>query len=207
MAARPCQTVPPHQQVPSALDRRDHARASVSGAEGEPVPDSKSPRSERRDQPSADHQRSAPPARQVRSTRSARPDAAERAQRGPHLHAARPPRGLGRVMHRLALVTCDVDTPRSGPSLARRASGSRTNASPLSYGTLSHLWASVAQESASATPATRWARSGAAAAHSPNAPSTWTQAPAPCAAATIAGAGRTRRCSRCPPGDRRWLAR
>src|SRR5438309_1672490 len=55
---------------------------------------------------------------------------------------------------------------------ARRCCGSRTKARPESYGTLSHLWQSVAQESASATPAVRCARAGAAAAHNPNAPST-----------------------------------
>ena len=56
--------------------------------------------------------------------------------------------------------------------------GSRTMARPLSYGTLSHLCASVAHESARPTPSTRCARPGDAAAHSPKAPSTCTHAPA-----------------------------
>ena len=60
---------------------------------------------------------------------------------------------------------------------------------PLSYGTLSHLWPSTAQESARSTPATRWRRAGAAAAHSPNAPSTWTHAPRSCATSQIASNG------------------
>ena len=33
IAARPCQTVPPHQQVPSRLDRGDHARVVLGVAE------------------------------------------------------------------------------------------------------------------------------------------------------------------------------
>ena len=54
---------------------------------------------------------------------------------------------------------------------------------------MSHLWASVAQESASRTPAVRCLSTGAAAAHSPKAPSTWTHAPARLAQGTIASAG------------------
>ena len=49
---------------------------------------------------------------------------------------------------------------------------------PQSYGTLSHLCASVAHESASSAPRTRWRRAGLAAAQRPNAPSTCTHAPA-----------------------------
>ena len=62
------------------------------------------------------------------------------------------------------------------PIAARWASGSRTNTSPQSYGTLSHLCASVDHESAPSCPAIRWRSDGTAAAHSPNAPSMWTQA-------------------------------
>ncbi len=72
---------------------------------------------------------------------------------------------------------------------ARSAAPSRTNARPLSYDTFSHLCASVAHESASAMPSTRCARDGAAAAHRPKAPSTWTHAPASCAAAHAARSG------------------
>src|SRR6266550_470374 len=60
---------------------------------------------------------------------------------------------------------------------------------PLSYGTLSHLCASIAQESAAAKPPMRCARAGAAAAQSPNAPSTCTQAPAAFACGMILSAG------------------
>src|SRR6184192_3608563 len=60
---------------------------------------------------------------------------------------------------------------------------------PLSYGTLSHLCASIAHESAAAYPCTRCARCGAAAAQSPNAPSTCTQAPAALAGGMISSAG------------------
>ena len=35
IAVRPCQTVPPHQQVPSACSAGDHARASPSGSPNE----------------------------------------------------------------------------------------------------------------------------------------------------------------------------
>ncbi len=59
---------------------------------------------------------------------------------------------------------------------ARCAAASRTKTTPASYGTLSHLWASVAQESAPSYPATSGRSRGLAAAHSPNAPSTWSQA-------------------------------
>ena len=64
----------------------------------------------------------------------------------------------------------------------RCASASRQITMPQSYGTLSHLCASVAHESARSTPATSSRRSRVAAAHSPNAPSTCTQAPCSCAA-------------------------
>ena len=63
------------------------------------------------------------------------------------------------------------------PIAAYNASGSATMASPLSYGTLSVLCASVAQESASSTPATSDRSCDEAAAHKPKAPSTCTQAP------------------------------
>ena len=72
---------------------------------------------------------------------------------------------------------------------ARCASRSRTNAMPQSNGTLSHLWASVAHESASSTPCTRCRRAGLAAAQRPNAPSTCTHAPASRAAAHTSGIG------------------
>lgn len=60
---------------------------------------------------------------------------------------------------------------------------------PLSYGTLSHLCASVAHESASPMPATNGRSTGDAAAHRPNAASTCTQAPASRAAAHTSAIG------------------
>ena len=51
------------------------------------------------------------------------------------------------------------------------ACSSRTKAMPLSYGTLSHLCASVAQESASSSPRVRCDNSPDARAQSPKAPS------------------------------------
>src|SRR5262249_40416971 len=66
---------------------------------------------------------------------------------------------------------------------------SRTIAIPLSWGTLSHLWASVAHESASAMPSTRCFRRGLAAAHRPNAPSTCTHASMLWAASQISPIG------------------
>ncbi len=55
---------------------------------------------------------------------------------------------------------------------------SATIATPQSYGTLSVLWASVDQESASSKPSARCRNRGDAAAQRPNAPSTCTHAPA-----------------------------
>src|SRR5689334_11126830 len=72
---------------------------------------------------------------------------------------------------------------------ARRAAASRTNAMPESYGTLSHLCPSVAHESARPSPRVRCARSGDAAAHKPNAPSTCTHAPARLAQSQIGSNG------------------
>jgi hypothetical protein len=61
---------------------------------------------------------------------------------------------------------------------------------PESYGTLSHLWASVVHESAPARPATQSCSVGTAAAHSPNAPSTWSHAfGSPRTISTISGSG------------------
>src|SRR5665648_607842 len=54
---------------------------------------------------------------------------------------------------------------------------SRMIAAPLSYGTLSHLWRSTAQESARWCPATKLRRDGVAATHKPKAPSTCIHAP------------------------------
>jgi len=69
---------------------------------------------------------------------------------------------------------------------ARCDSGWAQNASPESYGTLSHLCASVAHESARSRPATRCRWRGDAAAQRPNAPSTWNHAPTASAASAIA---------------------
>src|ERR671917_2513878 len=60
---------------------------------------------------------------------------------------------------------------------------------PESYGTLSHLWASVAHESARSIPSASGRDFGLAAAHIPNAPSTWTQAPASWAESQIFASG------------------
>ena len=48
---------------------------------------------------------------------------------------------------------------------ARCADGSATNTTPQSYGTFSHLWASVAQDWARSIPSTWCRRFGVAAAH------------------------------------------
>ena len=64
------------------------------------------------------------------------------------------------------------------PTLSARANraGSRTNETPQSYGTFSHLCASTVIESACSTPSVRWRDSGAIRAKRPNAPSTCSQA-------------------------------
>ena len=72
---------------------------------------------------------------------------------------------------------------------ARCAAGWAQKTRPESYGTLSHLCASVAQESARSAPATSGRSRGLAAAHSPNAPSTCTQAPCGRAASQISPTG------------------
>ena len=64
------------------------------------------------------------------------------------------------------------------PSEAAIAASSRTIATPQSYGTLRVLCASVAQESARVDAREQVPQPRAAAAHSPNAPSTCTHAPA-----------------------------
>ncbi len=71
----------------------------------------------------------------------------------------------------------------------RCAARSATTASPQSYGTFSHLCASVAHESARSIPATlpRWR--GLAAAHRPNAPSTCSHAPARSAMSATSSSG------------------
>ena len=105
------------------------------------------------------------------------PGAAERAQRRPHRHAAGAPGQLRHRVHRVArpgsLHEVAGAHPHRRPQRGRRA----TIAMPQSYGTLSVLCASVAHESAASCPATRCRSRGDAAAHSPNAPSTCTQAP------------------------------
>ena len=60
---------------------------------------------------------------------------------------------------------------------------------PESYGTFSHLCASVVHESASSTPATRWRKRGETAAQIPKAPSTCSHARASRQAAAISGSG------------------
>ena len=70
-------------------------------------------------------------------------------------------------------------------------SGCRQKTTPQSYGTFSHLCASVAQESARSQPSVRWRKRGLAAAQSPNAPSMWSQAPSASQASAISPSGST----------------
>src|SRR4029450_9028324 len=73
------------------------------------------------------------------------------------------------------------------------ASGSAQNTTPEPYGRFNPLWPSTTQESAASRPATRCSNAGLAAAHRPNAPSTWTHAPCRRAASHA-----TRRASNAP---------
>ena len=140
--------------------------------------------------------RRAPPPSTRRARSSARQlggaAAPERAQRRVGREAARATRplrararrGRGRRRRRAAGTGATV------PSDVRWAARSRRSRSRCRTGTFSHLCPSTAQESASSRPATRCASRGLAAAHSPNAPSTCSQAP--CArgsAAAIAASG------------------
>ena len=181
IAVRPCHTVLPHQQVPSAWIVGDRRAASSSSSPNETstwlsddvVQDlvARLPQTGRR---------TASRSRQVRSTRSATP-ARPSDRSAAHTSTPRARRDdLGRVVDGVAVARSRRQVGRRRPPSRRRSgAASRTKAMPLSYGTLSHLWASVAHESAALDAAPRGARApGAAAAHSPKAPSTWTQAPA-----------------------------
>ncbi len=96
---------------------------------------------------------------------------------------------LARIAHTgIARAPCDIWRPRFiglrppsplayaafVPIDVASAVGSATATTPQSYGVLSHLWPSVAHESARSTPSSRCRRFGAALAHRPKAPSTWT---------------------------------
>ena len=158
IAVRPCQTVPPHQHVPSACTPattrsrlRGLAERDEHLVEHDVVEDLVARRGE------ALGEARGMPAVALDEVVEAR--AAERAQRRPDLDAARAARELGRVVGRIAHAgSAPAGTRPSRPSPARRASASRTNARPLSYGTFSHLCASVAHESARPSPRRRCAR-------------------------------------------------
>ena len=70
-------------------------------------------------------------------------------------------------------------------------------------GNVEPLVASVAHESARLDASQHVPTAGAAAAHNPNAPSMWSQAPCRARRGQISRADRTRRCSRSPPARRR----
>ena len=118
-------------------------------------------------------------ARSRARSRSTRPRPAERSQRGQDGEAARPPRRFGHpvVVVAFAATASRRSTRHRGSSPRDGPPASRTKTSPESYGTLSHLWASVDHESAAEWPRIRCRSDGTAAAQIPNAPSTWTQAP------------------------------
>ncbi len=175
MAGRPCQTVPPHQQVPSAWTAATIRSVTSALAEGHQdlvehyVVENLVSRP-----PTVRTQTGEPSGSCARSGRQ--PVAAEREQRRPDLDPPAAPGHLGGVVGRVALPTGGRQVlGRDGHRSSERI-GSRTNARPLSYGTLSHLCASVAHESASSMPRVSRRRLGTAAAHRPNAPSTCTQA-------------------------------
>ena len=146
MAVRPCQTVPPHQQVPSCWIA-SITRCVFSASPNETrtwlsctslstsYPAAVNPSAKRAHAGSS--VRPSPPGRERPSERSA----------GPDLDAARPPRHFRRVLHWFALVAPRTGKPPdygSAPPADRRHRRQKT--SPLSYGTLSHLCASVAHE-------------------------------------------------------------
>ena len=104
------------------------------------------------------------------------PGAPQRADRRVHREAARAPRILRRPVDLLALRSSAVRYAARAENEPLCDSGCAVNAIPQSYGTLSHLCASVAHESARSTPSTRWRSESGRAAQSPNAPSTCTHA-------------------------------
>ena len=143
-----------HPRFAALLDRREHRRlvvASSPNAEEDLVQDdlvedlaTRDARALRRTPArgrSSGRRGSATPARP--SERSAAYTA----------NAARAPRELRRPVHRVAVAFSSTTRYSATRRIAARcASGSATNASPQSYGTLSHLCASVAHESARSTP-------------------------------------------------------
>src|SRR5690606_22544907 len=123
--------------------------------------------------PSANRRASA----QHRSTRSATPERPS-SRRAAHTANPRARRDDSAVKSASAGSPPDPTRYEAAYDIAAAwTSGREQNAKPQSYGTLSHLCPSHAHESASSTPSTRWRVDGLAAAHSPKAPSTWTQAP------------------------------
>ena len=133
--------------------------------------------------------------------------AAELAQRRPDGEAASAPRGVGDEVAEGVVVAAGAGEVRRG--VGHRAAvhrGVRDDRQPAVVGDVEPLVRVGRPRVGASTPATRCARPGAAAAHSPKAPSTCTQAPASLPAGWRGRSRRWRRCSRCRPGDRRSSA-
>ena len=195
IAVRPCQTVPPHQHVPSACSAGDHALRLRRLAE--------------RDEHLVEHDvvedlvarggealgeaRGLPA---VALDQLGQPRAAERAQRRPDLDAARAARELGREVGRVAHAA------RRGEVLGRhrhRRAQRLGVAHEREAAVVRHVEPLVRVGRPGVgqlrRPSTRCARAGAAAAHRPNAPSTCSHAPASrVRCRDRRRAGRTRRC-------------
>ena len=137
------------------------------------------------------------------------PRAPELADRRPHGYRPCAARELGAVAHRVAddVLLGHVEVRRR--VLHRRLVVVRVGAErdPAVVGHVQPLVRVGRPRVRASWPATRCASDGLAAAHRPNAPSTWTHAPAPCASFDDPReVVERRRCSPRPPARRRWSA-
>ena len=210
IARRPCQVVAPIQHVPSACTRGDHgvgdvvvvAEAHQHLVEDDVVEHLDAVR--RREQLGEAPRAARSSARPAPRRRRARASAAPRRRRTPR--ARREDSGFQSIASR--------SPPRAGryaaltPSRRGGAGGAATKARPQSYGTLSHLCASVAHESARSTPATRWRERGRG--RGPQAERAVDVDPRAGAGATshdLVERVERRRCSRCRPARTRSSGR
>ena len=158
MTCWPCQTAPPAQQVPSACTRAITSRSGDRRRQSSsPSPVNRTSTwfsttslSTRMRPAWAGGRPCAARGRTSASPSTRTPCATERADQRVERHDARPPRRFGHPVHadRAARPRRARDTTRERSWPPDAAPGGRTIAMPESYGTFSHLCASVVHESA-----------------------------------------------------------
>ena len=178
IAVRPCHTVPPHQQVPSAWTRLDHP---LRGLAASPKDTSTwfSTTSFRISQPAAAScSGEATCVATVALDHLGQAGAPERTQRRPDLHAAGAPRQLRREVGRVALGAGRRQVLRGDRHGRRQRTGFAHEGEAAVVGHVEPL-VRVGRPRVRLLHAARpgGASCGAAAAHRPKAPSTCTQAP------------------------------